>query len=218
MVDGFGAAFDQIRARETPPDHVIVELSGLAEPDRVRPWGKSAGFSLDGVVVLVDADQFYSNQEGVVGSRLRTQVTQADQLILTKLDLVTDEMVNRIRNDLNKMAPEVPIIGFENVAATAGVLRVGGRAGLRLVDPPQTSLFDAHTVSTVPFPSDVTLSELETFLDGLGKNVVRAKGITPLDDGTVVLVQLVGRRRTITEISAAESQGSTDLVIISVTN
>jgi G3E family GTPase len=42
-VDGLGAAFDQIRARPEPPDHVLVELSGVAEPSQVVPWGWSAG-------------------------------------------------------------------------------------------------------------------------------------------------------------------------------
>ena len=56
-IDEVGAAFDQLRRRREPPDHVVVELSGIAEPQRMLPWGNSAGFRLDGVIVVVAADQ-----------------------------------------------------------------------------------------------------------------------------------------------------------------
>ncbi|MEM1333206.1 MAG: GTP-binding protein [Actinomycetota bacterium] len=45
-IDDMGAAFDTIRARPEPPDHVVIELSGVAEPTNVVPWGRSAGFLL----------------------------------------------------------------------------------------------------------------------------------------------------------------------------
>ena len=53
LSDGFGAAFDQLRAREVPPDHLVIELSGVADPTRVLPWGRSAGFRLDGSCLSV---------------------------------------------------------------------------------------------------------------------------------------------------------------------
>ena len=56
-IDDMGAAFDTIRSRPDPPDHMVVELSGVAEPTNVIPWGRSAGFLLDGVVIVVAVDQ-----------------------------------------------------------------------------------------------------------------------------------------------------------------
>ena len=46
LAGGLAAAFDGLRERDTPPDHVIVELSGIADPARVVPWASSPGFSL----------------------------------------------------------------------------------------------------------------------------------------------------------------------------
>ena len=41
---------ETLRERPEPPDHVVVELSGVADPARVVPFAGTAGFSLDGVV------------------------------------------------------------------------------------------------------------------------------------------------------------------------
>ncbi|CAE7836277.1 cobW, partial [Symbiodinium sp. KB8] len=40
-IDDMGAALDTIRSRPEPPDHLVIELSGIAEPDNVTPWGRS---------------------------------------------------------------------------------------------------------------------------------------------------------------------------------
>ena len=87
-IDGFGAAFDQVRSRVEPPEHVVVELSGVAEPANVVPWGSSAGFLLDGVVVVAAADQVVDNSMPEwIRVHLDRQVTEADLLVLTKTDL-----------------------------------------------------------------------------------------------------------------------------------
>ena len=108
-IDGFGAAFDQIRSRPEPPDHVIVELSGVAEPVNVIPWGSSAGFLLDGVVVVAAVDQLLDDSMPTwIRLHLDTQLAAADLVLLTKTDLVDDDAVGAARAKLDRLAPSAP--------------------------------------------------------------------------------------------------------------
>ena len=40
-IDDIGAALDSIRARLEPPDHVVIELSGVAEPANCYCWRRA---------------------------------------------------------------------------------------------------------------------------------------------------------------------------------
>ena len=51
-------------------------------------------------------------------------------------------------------------------------------------------------------------------LDGLGADLLRAKGIAEHPDGSKSLIQIVGRRRAVTPLPHAEDQPATDLVVI----
>lgn len=213
---GLGPAFDQLRDRPEPPDHVILELSGVADPDRVRPWGKSAGFRLDGVVVLVDCDQFLETRgHDVVGSILATQVAAADLIILTKLDLAPQAVIDEVQGQLRQLAPDTPIVRSPTALATAGLLQLGANPEPKKTTLPAVSLFDLHKVETQPLPQPISRLDLETLVDALPESVLRAKGIAITAQGERLLVQVVGRRKVITSLSNAEDQFPTDLVVIS---
>lgn len=215
LVDGFGAAFDQIRGRPNPPDHLVVELSGVAQPERLVPWGKTAGFRLDGVVVLVDAERFEAGlTDPYLGDTLEHQVRAADLLVLTKLDLVDDTTASRVRKTLQALASQTPIIDVANARDASTLLALGGRRPGGIADVPDETLFDAHSVERAPLPTDLSREALDLLIEGLDVDVVRAKGIARLDDGELVLIQVVGKRAAITVLPASEVESPTDLVVI----
>ena len=215
LIDGFGAAFDQIRARQNPPDHLVVELSGVAQPERLTPWGKTAGFRLDGIVVLVDADRFESGlADPYLGDTLEHQVRAADVLVLTKLDLVDDSSASRVREKLHSLAPQTPVVDVANAREASTLLALGGRRPGGVVAVPDVTLFDPHSVERVEFPASVTREGLDRLIAELDEDVVRAKGIARLEDGELVLIQVVGRRVAITGLPASEVESPTDLVVI----
>lgn len=215
LSQGLGIAFDRLRERPVPPEHVILEMSGVANPDRVAPWTKSAGFVLDGIVVLVDAEQFLDDEaHGVIGDTLRTQVRAADLLITTKLDLVDDAMLARVRNRLTELAPDTPVLEPESAIATAGLLELGGRQPG--TSTPSASLFDVHETTLLPLPNPIDEPAINDLLDSLDDSVVRAKGIARTTDDRHLIIQVVGRRRSISELPEPEQQEPTDLVVISI--
>jgi G3E family GTPase len=213
LSEGFGFALDQLRALESPPDHVVVELSGLALPDRVLPWGRSAGFVLDGVVTLVDVEQFAERMHGAAAT-IVSQIQTADVVLLTKADLAPSATVDAARHTIEGLSPGVAIIVGDRETA-AGLLQLGARRPAGITDMPEPTLFDEHRVRSEPLANPITRDDLQLVVDALSADVVRAKGIARDPDGVLWLVQVVGRRRSITRLPAAESAEPTSLVVIS---
>lgn len=214
---GLADAFNTLRERLEPPEHVIVELSGVADPHRVTPWAGSHGFRLDGVVVLADADQVLEQLEAdYVGDHVRRQLGAADLVVLTKTDLVDPARLAQVKVRLGTLFPGRPVVGSTDPLATAGLLELGSRrpGGVGATPPP--ALFDVHQVETRVLPPDLDRRGLDTLLDALPANMVRAKGVVELGDGTLWLVQVVGTRCQVTPLPEAERQAPTDLVVISV--
>lgn len=223
-IDGFGAAFHQIRARPEPPEHVIVELSGVAEPSNVVPWGNSAGFLLDGVVVVAAVDQLLdATTPEWIRIHLDRQLTGADLIVLTKTDLADAASITAAHVRLSTVAPHAPVIDGGRDRREDGALgRFLALGGHRAGDAARVSgqtLFDLHEVNTVPIDGPLDRPGIDLLLDTLtrhiGGRIVRAKGVVATPDG-LVLVQVVGTRREITPLLPNEIQDPTDLVVISI--
>lgn len=215
LAGGLAAAFDGLRTRPDPPDHVILELSGVADPARVAPWAGSDGFRLDGIVVLVDSEQFPERlADTATGPSVRQQVAAADLLILSKLDLASREERSATAARLHELAPAVPVLGAADAVATASFLDLGTRRPGGVSDTPPPELFDAHDIHTQVLPQPIERADFETMIRSLPADTLRAKGIAVTPDGTRLLAQVVGRRRVVTELTDAEAQPPTDLVVI----
>lgn len=215
LAGGLAEAFDGLRGREVPPDHVIVELSGIADPARVVPWGSSLGFSLDGVVVLVDADQFPERiDDPLTAESVKIQLAAADLLVLSKLDIATPSSVQSTRSLLHSLATDVPILNSDDAVATASFVGLATRRAGGSADVGAPNLFDAHEVATLVVPRPIARAEFEAMIDALDESTLRAKGIAVTPDGTRLLAQVVGRRRSVTVLPDAESEPPTDLVVI----
>jgi len=212
---GLVEAFDEIRARPEPPDHVVVELSGVADPRRVAPWADSIGFRLDGTVVLVDSEQFLSRiDDDILSSTVAGQVEAADVLVLTKTDLVTPDVIQKVRDRLVIHNRRAPIFEPGSPGGGAAFVLTATRLPGGFSAMPDPGLFDAHQVRTVPLPDPISTEALQLVLDELPANVLRAKAVTRDTDGSLHLVQVVGHRQSIVPLPQAEGQPCTDLVVV----
>lgn len=218
LKNGFLEAFDQLRSRATPPELVVVELSGIANPSAAASFASTPGFALDSIIVLVDLDQFLDREEesSVVADAVRAQVRSADLLVLTKRDLVSEERVEHVRARLRELAPSTPIVLAESAHSVAGLVGLGARRPVMQIGE-GTSLFDQHTTSLVPIDGAMRRSVLESLVSALPSDVVRAKGIVQIETGEFMVVQVVGNRRSIEPLPMAESTEPTDLVVVTAT-
>jgi len=122
------AALVKLAVRGTPPEGVLIELSGVADPLPVAqtvldPYVRAL-FELDSLVGVTDARNLWrtveENPEGAV------QLAYANTLVLNKTDLANPEQLSAARGLLQGLNPLAEIFEVAHAAVDpARVLRVG---------------------------------------------------------------------------------------------
>ena len=194
IADDFAQTLEQIRAMPEPPDHVLMELSGVGEPARVAPWASTTGFRLDGIVVVADADQIVElASREYVGDTIVEQLRAADLVLLTKTDLAADG--GAAARSLISGHCGAPLIEVVEGAIDTDIVLGIERAGAPL-SPPSTQVGAYET--TVIDVGSATLAELEQLLADLPPHVIRAKGLVACSDQDVpVEAHVIGTRRSV---------------------
>ncbi len=196
IAEEVGPLLEQIRSMAPPPDQVVMELSGVAQPARVAPWASTAGFRLDGVVVVVDADQVESQLARIdIGDVVRAQLAAADLVLLTKTDLVTDSGASaRSAVAVETDAPVIDVV--DGVIDPDVALGVGRRETLAVEGPDLPPRSDrAYRVTHRRFAGG-SRADLERMIDQFPESVLRVKGLLRCSDvDHPIEVNVVGRRR-----------------------
>ena len=144
VADDFIPTMEMLLGRDNPPDHIVIETSGLALPQplvRAFNWpGISTKVTVDGVVTVVDgkavADgQFAHNVAAVDAQRkldenldhetplaelFEDQIACADMIVVNKADLLGQDAADHLRAVLKAEARK----GVQVVTATMGALPV----------------------------------------------------------------------------------------------
>ncbi|PZU58912.1 MAG: cobalamin biosynthesis protein CobW [Sphingobium sp.] len=126
VADDFLPTMQRLLDRPNPPEHIIIETSGLALPKplvQAFQWpGIRTRATVDGVVALIDADavaagRFATDEAALAAARaadptldhdspleelFEDQLACADLVILNKADLVSGEVLARVEDDLAK--------------------------------------------------------------------------------------------------------------------
>ncbi|CAG7857619.1 cobalamin biosynthesis protein CobW [biofilm metagenome] len=213
MAGGLTNAMFAIRERELRPDRVLIEASGVSDPHKIAQNAYLPDFCLDSILVLADAELIRKHaKDKYVAKQVVQQLKSADLLLLTKLDLISDELRRQVTEWLKDLAPEIRIIEVDN-----------GRMPLELLFADDT--FTAHSKFVVksilkPDESNFEHSHEEMYakwaytgsqpLDGvrfrqmisaLENGILRGKGFLFLaeDQASQYIFQLVGKRWTITK-------------------
>ncbi|MEI9997559.1 MAG: cobalamin biosynthesis protein CobW [Rhizomicrobium sp.] len=153
VADDFLPTMAKLLDRDVPPDHIIIETSGLALP---KPLVKAFNWpevrtrvTVDGVVTLIDVDavsqgRFAMDEDAVAQQRaddasvdhdnpleelFEDQLQCADLVLLTKTDLVTGARLDEIEVDLKgRVRDGVRFVRIAHGAVDTGVL-LGVNAG-----------------------------------------------------------------------------------------
>lgn len=223
LSEGLAVVLDGLRARAVDIDHVIVEASGVSDPERVGDYAAPFGFERRGVIVLADAEQVRRlARDKYVGATVLGQLRGADLLVLTKLDRVDDTRLEETRAWLRGIAPATPI-----VESTHGELSSTLVLGDLQPSPPGAAV--AKSIHALDYDSwsgssttAVDRSVITDFIDGLPAGVLRAKGTVHLADDPDhrYVLQVVGRRSELTRdrIWRDDEQPETRLVVLALPN
>ncbi|WP_375286829.1 cobalamin biosynthesis protein CobW [Sphingomonas sp.] len=147
VADDFLPTMRKLLDRPNPPEHIIIETSGLALP---KPLVKAFGWpdirtraTVDGVVALIDADavaagRFAIDEAALAAARaadpnldhdspleelFEEQLACADMVVLNKADLVDVETLAAVEAQVNaEVRPGVKIVRADHGAVDVGAL------------------------------------------------------------------------------------------------
>ena len=215
MGDDLGAALAKLAARTPPPEHVIVEASGVGDPWRIAQLALiEPGFSLEPLVVLADATALRQQlDDRWIADTVRLQLAHAELLLLAKSDLASPAQIAAAESELAAIRPNTPIRRM--VAGTVAAADLSFP-----VDPltrPRPSRLHADA-PTHPFQSwhwrptgTVDPERLRAVLETLPASVLRVKGFIRTAQGGVQLLQYAAQRWA---FAPADGKAETGLVVI----
>jgi G3E family GTPase/SHS2 domain-containing protein len=186
----FEAAVNEI-IETIKPDAIVLETTGVAEPDALvfDIQEELTSVRLDGVVSAIDADGLVKYPQ--IGHTTRMQIEGADLILLNKVDLVTEPQRRELEAKLQEINDLAPIIPTERCQVDPNLLF--GIYRNRIQPPP-------HHVHQPEFDSFSYRGEavfnrqcFEEFADRLDSEVYRAKGFIRFPEGTFLFNFVAGR-------------------------
>jgi G3E family GTPase len=208
LLGEFEAAIGEI-IEKVAPDRIVVETTGLAEPEALVFNIQEAlpQCRLDGVISVIDADMLVRFPE--LGHSTRLQIEGADILLLNKIDLVEPAQIEPLETKLHDINPTAAIVRTERCRVDPELLFGVPQLREKKVSPPKHK----HHLEFewFAFSSKKTFSRdcFERFADSLPPAVIRAKGFVRFADGAQLFNFVVGRW----DLEPFESD-STELVFI----
>ncbi len=164
------------------PHLVIIESTGLADPEPLAYRVKSAGLGLDAVITVVDA----ANVERQLAETkvARAQIEAADFLVVNKLDLVDAPAVARLERRLAKLNPRAERMKTVRGALDSDVLFATGVATFRERARAGSDHLHADAIGSFVYRSRLPLRQamFERLLRRLPADILRAKGIVRFAD------------------------------------
>ena len=186
------------------PDHVLLEASGVALPGAIAgSVSLMAGYALDGVIVLVDAETVRARADDrYMGDTITRQIGDADIIILNKTDLVPASLLDAIIAWLSETAPSVRILPAAHGALPPDSV-LGSALGRERRDDHAGHVHAHHgeIFSTASFNIDrpVNVEALARALADEDAGLVRAKGFVLGPEGRLKAIQVVGRRWSVAD-------------------
>jgi len=147
VADDFIPTIEKLLNRADPPEHIVIETSGLALP---KPLVKAFGWpeirtrvTVDGVITVIDGaavseGRFVPDEEALAAQRaadealdhdspleelFEDQLACADMVILNKTDLLDDDSLSAVSTDLAaQLRPGVKVVKARHGAIDAAVL------------------------------------------------------------------------------------------------
>ena len=186
IADDLGAALQAQTDRDPPPDRIVVEASGVADPARVmRLAGNWPGCRPAGTAVLADAATVRARAaDKFVGRLVVQQMQAADLLALNKLDLLAEADVAALRLWAQAQAGRAELVEarFGDIDS-ARLFGLGGgpAAASGTIDAPEAP---GHGLSSVVWrpAGPVDPAALERLLAGRS-DIHRAKGVVATGAG-----------------------------------
>lgn len=218
-----------LAARPTPPEYLLIEASGVANPIPIATAFSDPSladhFAVDGILCLLDAETALQHFTDF-NELFEDQLSWADLILLTKTDLIDEATLAEIADWVEHLVPRARLL-TANLLDPTQLPPWPLLLNLGAFDPttphPHTHTHAALDTTahfrTVTYTTATPLNwaALQTALNLLPAEVIRAKGFlyTTAAPDEPVLLQLTGRRWRITPTAQPwPHPPRTDLVFI----
>ena len=190
LLGEFEAAVNEIMEK-IAPERIVVETTGLAEPEALVFNIQEAlpQCRIDGVVSVIDADMLIRFPE--LGHTTRLQIEGADILLLNKIDLIEPGQIEPLETKLREINPNAAIVRTNRCKIDPELLFGIGRE--RKIA--RSEHLHEHEFESFAFTSNKIFLRncFEDFANGLPGSVVRAKGFIRFADGAQLFNFVAGR-------------------------
>ena len=173
------------------PDTLIIETSGLADPEEIIVAIKEHPilvyhFALKEIIIMADALHFHVALK--TDALCRQQILSADRVVIAKSEEVSEQSLSNLVSTISKINPAAPIsLSAFGVESPVPAL------------PPPTEIYESTlanvgtptTVVSLPIPKEVDWVEFTVWLSALlharGDTILRVKGVLQTDEGALLL-------------------------------
>ncbi len=203
------AALQQMLALQPPPQHILIETSGVALPGAVarhaRPAAGPAARRGAGAGRCRDAARARGRR--YVGELVRQQLQDADLLLLNKTDLVADGALDGTARLAGRRRTAARVLRCRQAQLPPELLLGIGPMDPRPRQPPGApdagALFDSLSLE---FEHAVDVAALSAMLVAPPLRLLRAKGLMHDRDGQPRSLQLVGARTALGTVSTTRNR------------
>ena len=197
----FEAAIKEI-IKNYNPEIIIVETTGVAEPDAIvfDVEENLKQVKLDTVIIVIDADSFIRFPS--IGKVGEAQIEVADVVLLNKIDLVNEIQIKEIENKIKKINQRAEIFRTKYCEVETDLLfslEIGHR-GRKIDKKSERTKIESFVLDS---KKKFTKVDIEKFLKSLPKEVYRMKGFVKLE-GKSVLVNFVAGRWDLEEVEGPQ--------------
>lgn len=190
--------------QKTSPDIIVMEATGVAEGDALvyEVEDNLSQLRLDSVICIVDAyaDINYPR----IGYAGRTQLASADVVLINKIDLVTVDEIERVREQVRKYNAHAAVFKTVKCEIETSLLLGIDIITTHLSTPilSRENSFQSFIFTTDKF---LDVEKFEQLISALPPSVYRAKGFIRLPKNTLLFNFAAGRYE-LEEFPANETQ------------
>ena len=224
--DDLSAALIRLQTLSPAPDHIVIEASGVALPGAI---GNSLTLHrhlvLQSTVVVADALTINSQaQDKYLADTIERQLTDADVIIMNKLDLVSRAAAAATKSWLSSKYRDARLITATNSQVPTEILlqntpdsdsNIQTKSSGNIAVNNQRHDPTIFQTVEIKLHGRTDIAALARMLSEKECALIRAKGFATDLDGVIKTIQVVGRRWS---VSAAPSGVDTGIVCIGRTN
>ena len=205
LQDELANTFERMSSLEI--DHVLLEASGVALPDKLRAQCHYPGYFPHHCAVTVDAENYHQKrQDKYVGNLVQQQVLQADTLIITKLDLAgsfelpVSHAPSQFHSADSSQAQQYSVTDPQLIYH---LLEPAKDPNNR---PDSSSDIASFSSCTLEQHRPIDIQKLRDLLAAVPAQIERIKGFVDTPSG-LQLIQKVGKRCSIAPADTAQNSG-----------